>query len=507
MKHEARVTTRAVCVVSACALVCAASVPPAQAAAAQSSSSTLETGTTNEGGPGASSSSMVLGITIGDPLGATLSTGGQFRLLTGFADTTSQAGILPPLPLPFDLLVIPRLVAKVSAMGAEIPAATWQHTANPYFVWDPPESRDRVAGYSFAIDASPDAFVDTAGTSYQVPERWLTDGQHTFTVQVVATDGTVGPPVSFALWADTSPPAIRELTPASSALLNQATPTISARITDAASGVSGEGVTLRVNHRVVPAVFDTQTGALSYRPTAPLADGYVSVALDAIDQAGNHATVVIWSFGVDTTPPAGAITINAGDRSTSTIYVNLTIEAADAFSGVDQMELSNTPAFAGQWRSMQAFVSNWPLTPASGTQRVYARFLDRAGNVSSATAASIELSITAPDTLILSGPSGVTPETSARFTFSASAASVLYATQLDTGEWSPWSSPSEATKTDLTPGNHYFKAKAGKDANGNGAIDPDEEDPTPAERTWTVGLPTMPHLGPKEPPIKFWRVE
>lgn len=495
------------CLAAGAVLPCAAPVRAAHAAAAQSSANTLEAGTTNQGGREASAGDKTMEVTLGDPISPAMSTGGRLALVTGFAETTSQAGTLPPLPLPLDTLVIPRLAAKVSPMGAEIPASTWQRVANPYFVWDPPESQDRVAGYSFAIDVAPDDFVDTASASYQVPERLLVDGQHTFTVQAITTTGTVGAPAAFALWVDTLPPMIHDLTPASSALLNRATPLISARVSDTASGVTLAGVTLRVNNRAVSGALDPQTGVIAYQPEAPLADGYVAVALDVADQAGNRATPLVWSFGIDTRPPSGTVTINAGDRSTSTIYVNLTIAAEDAFSGVEQMELSNTPAFTGQWRAVASFVSGWALTPASGTQRVYIRFRDRAGNVSSATAASIELVITAPDTLILSGPAGVTEERSARFTFSASAPGVLYATQLDTEEWSAWAPVAEVTKTTLAPGNHYFKVKAGKDANGNGQIDLDEEDPTPAERTWTVGVSGEPSGAPTEQPVKFWRVE
>ncbi len=485
--------------------------PPAQAATAKSTTATLESSTTNQGGRDSSAGLKSMDqVAIGDAFIGSFSVSGGFAMVTGFVETTTQAGIFPSLPLPLDTLAIPRLIARPSALGAEIPAATWQHVSTPLFLWDPPEKRDRVAGYSFALDAAPDAYVDTANTSYQVSQQLLIDGQHTFTVQAITTTGTAGPPVSFALWLDQTPPVVRDLQPAGGALLNRATPTISAHVTDTAggSGVTASGVVLLVNNRAVPATLDPATGLVTYTPTASLGDGPVTVSLDAADVAGNHAPLVVWSFTIDTQPPSGTVVINAGDRTTSTVFVNLTIEAQDTLSGVDQTELSNTPNFTGQWQPFKTFVSGWMLTPASGTQRVYARFKDRAGNISTAsTVARIELIITAPDTLILNGPAGVTSERDAHFTFTGSTPGVVFATQLDTGEWTAWGAPAEFAATGLAPGNHYFKVKAGKDANGNGQIDPDEEDPTPAERTWTINASTEPAVTPKERPVKFWRVE
>ena len=485
-------------------------MPWAHAEAAKSPNTTLETSTTNQGGTDSSAGLKSMDqVSLGDPFVGVLSLSGGYAMVTGFAETTSEAGIFPPLPVPVDLLSIPRLVAKVSPLGAEIPPSVWQRVSNPYFQWDPPESQDRVAGYSFAIDAQPDVFVDTTNASYQVPDRLLVDGQHTFTVEAITTTGTAGPPTALALWIDRTPPTVRDVAPAAGSLLNRSTPTLSAHVTDAGtgSGVASDGLVLQVNGRAVPATYDAATGVVTFTPASPLGDGPITASLDAADAAGNHATLLVWSFTLDTQAPAGTVAINAGDRTTSTVYVNLTVDAQDTLSGVDQMELSNTPAFTGQWQSFTSFVSGWMLTPASGTQRVYVRFKDRAGNISSATAAAIELIITAPDTLILNGPSGVTAERDAHFTFAASAPGTVFSIQMDTGEWTAWAPATEFITTGLAPGNHYFKVKAGKDANGNGQIDPDEEDPTPSERTWTISASTEGPVTPKERPVKFWRVE
>ena len=62
-------------------------------------------------------------------------------------------------------------------------------------------------------------------------------------------------------------------------------------------------------------------------------------------------------------------------------------------------------------------------------------------------------------------------------------------------------------RADLLFGNHYFRVKAAKEVNGIDGIQPDEEDPSPAERTWIVGVEPSVFTVPKGPPIKVWRIE
>ena len=64
-----------------------------------------------------------------------------------------------------------------------------------------------------------------------------------------------------------------------------------------------------------------------------------------------------------------------------------------------------------------------------------------------------------------------------------------------------------ATREGLAFGNHYFRVKAAKEVNGTPGIQPDEEDPSPAERTWIVGVEPSILIVPKGPHIKLWRLE
>lgn len=83
--------------------------------------------------------------------------------------------------------------------------------------------------------------------------------------------------------------------------------------------------------------------------------------------------------------------------------------------------------------------------------------------------------VTAPDTIIDSGPSGTVTATSASFTFRATEAST-FACGLDGAAFTPCTSP--ASYTNLAQGSHTFQVRA-TDLSAN-------VDPTPAQATWTI---------------------
>jgi hypothetical protein len=89
----------------------------------------------------------------------------------------------------------------------------------------------------------------------------------------------------------------------------------------------------------------------------------------------------------------------------------------------------------------------------------------------------------APDTQILSGPTGDTLAASTTFTYTGTddqtaTSNLVFAWRLDGGAWSPFTPDTTATVTGLAVGSHVFEVKA-RDQAGN-------EDATPATRTFTV---------------------
>ncbi|MHA6780363.1 right-handed parallel beta-helix repeat-containing protein [Pseudonocardia saturnea] len=125
-----------------------------------------------------------------------------------------------------------------------------------------------------------------------------------------------------------------------------------------------------------------------------------------------------------------------------------------------------------------------------GAFRFEVRAIDRAGNTDPTPAVhefTLGVDVTPPDTQILDGPSGVSPVGVAAFTFTGTdnrtAAQFLeYECRIDSTDPTAWlECVNPAVYANLTPGSHTFEVRA---TDGG-----DNIDPTPATRTWTVGVP------------------
>ncbi|PIQ84024.1 MAG: hypothetical protein COV75_04470 [Candidatus Omnitrophica bacterium CG11_big_fil_rev_8_21_14_0_20_63_9] len=465
----------------------------------------VETASVNSGGGATTSSNLRQQSSIGDSMSTARVSSSRFRIAPGFVGASlSSAG-----GQPLSELNIQVLYAKTEALGVSIAPQTWQRDRDPVFFWEAPPSATSVAGYSYAIDAAPDDTVDTTGTSFDVatsPLTSLPDGVHRFTVKAINTAGSVGNPASFDIWVDTTAPVIASATPAAGSLLNTATPTIAAVITDAHSGVSASTIELLIDNAALSVQFIPATGAMS--ATAPaLIDGSHVVKLRATDTAGNVQNWLLWSLTTDTIAPAGSVVINGGAEETTSSYVTLTLSASDISSGVDRVLISNDPSGSFVEEPYIVLRDLWLLTPVRGLRTVYVKFEDEAGNMSAPVSDEIYLNLLAPETLITSGPAGFAPSQTATFTFMCPEGTCLFSYAFDTQAWSSWSSSATATASGLTYGNHFFRVKAAQDVNGIPGIQPDEEDPTPAERAWVVGVQPSLLSVPRGPPIKLWRLE
>lgn len=122
---------------------------------------------------------------------------------------------------------------------------------------------------------------------------------------------------------DTTPPTISDLTPADGALINTATPTISATVTDA-SGIDATSIVMTVDGASVAHTYDITTSLVSYVPATNLAEGLHTVALYVQDMLSNLGTAG-WSFTVDTTPPAQVTGVTVTTASSSQLDVSWTV--------------------------------------------------------------------------------------------------------------------------------------------------------------------------------------
>jgi large repetitive protein len=91
---------------------------------------------------------------------------------------------------------------------------------------------------------------------------------------------------------------------------------------------------------------------------------------------------------------------------------------------------------------------------------------------------------TAPETTILTGPSGTVNSASATFTFSSNEANSTFETRLDNGTWEANGTATSKTYNSLSNASHTFDVRA-TDPAGN-------VDQSPASRSWTVQTDSTP---------------
>jgi len=476
----------------------------AEAAVSKGTDKQLEAGATNQGGGTTSASQFRQQGSVGEPTAGVRIASARFRIFPGFLGA-SLSGASTTLVSQIDIIA---LDAKTEPLGLAITPKTWQADHDPIFLWEPPPTGAEVAGYSYALDSAPDAVVDTTSTSFDVATaspNQLADGVRTFTVQAINTAGNAGKPLSLELWVDTTPPQIVTYTPSPAALVNAAA-AVRATLSDAASGVNQTTASLLVNGSAAALSYDAATGVLTATGGA-WKEGANSLELRVADAVGNAQTPLVWSVTLDTKPPTGTVTINAGAAMTTSVHVTLGLNASDATSGLSSMLISNDLLTGYVQEPYTAIRKLWKLTPIRGLRDVYVKFVDAAGNTSGPVSDAIDLVLLSPETVIISGPAGFTQNQTPTFTFRCPEGDCLFARAFDNDEWSEWGPSTSATKAGLVFGNHYFRVKAAKDLNGTAGIQPDEEDPSPAERTWIVGVEPSILTVPKGPHIKMWRLE
>ena len=481
--------------------------PHAHGAISSSESRKLESAEMNQGGPGAKSERYQQKIAVGSQAGHLTLFGSRFRISSGVIGSTFSGGATTtPNNNQLDLTV---LYAKTAPAGLAIQPQTWQRDADPLFIWEPPASGLELAGYSYAIDVAPDETIDTTATSYDLAanKKLLSAGQHTFSVLAVNSAGNVGKPASFAIWVDALAPSVGATTPATGALLNTKTPTVRVEVVEEHSGVDDASIELLVNGSAVETVYDAQTRTVTAHPIGAFQERANTIELRLQDLAGNSLTPLVWSVTVDTVPPTGTIVINGGSELTTNPYVTLELSASDVTSGVAGMRLSNEALLGYVQEPFAPVRELWLLNAVQGFQRVYVRFVDAAGNESASIYDEIDVALLSPETIITVGPAGVTLDPSAAFTFMCPQGECVFSYAFDNEHWSAWSTQTEASIANLAAGNHYFRVKAARDVNGVSGIQPEEEDFSPAERTWIVAAGTPTLMGPFGPPIKLWRVE
>ncbi|WP_423196817.1 hypothetical protein DFLDMN_000344 [Cupriavidus sp. H19C3] len=264
--------------------------------------------------------------------------------------------------------------------------------------------------------------ADETGAWSFTPETPLADGDHSLTVTTTDPAGNVSEPSApIAITVDTTvptTPAIAGATDDAGAITGQipadgltddTTPTLNG------TTEAGASVDVYDNGTKIGTVAADETGAWSFTPETPLADGDHSLTVTTTDAAGNVSdSSAAVAFTVDTTVPAAPVIGNVTDdvgittgpvpadgvTDDATPTLNGTTEAGatvDVYDGTTKIG-TVTADETGAW-------SFTPETPLSdGDHNLTVTTTDAAGNVSDPSApVAFTVDTTTPTTPIIAG--------------------------------------------------------------------------------------------------------
>jgi len=143
----------------------------------------------------------------------------------------------------------------------------------------------------------------------------------------------------------------------------------------------------------------------------------------------------------DETPPTGSVVINEGVAYTTSPVVTLTLNATDSGTGVEKMMVANTSDFTNATWITYTSSLTWTLTTGDGTKAVYAKFRDRAGNISAVYSDTIILDTIPPTgSILIQGGADVVTQTEVILTLSANDANGVTSMRLrnDLAAWGAW---------------------------------------------------------------------
>ena len=145
--------------------------------------------------------------------------------------------------------------------------------------------------------------------------------------------------------------------------------------------------------------------SVAWSLAAPGTDGLKTISVRVVDRAGNASAATTTTVTVDTAAPSNpGITLAGPDPThpgyTTTPFVTAQVTASDANGGTGNqnlyVKLSNDQGFLGARYQPFAPELPWVLTSVDGAKKVYARFMDPAGNESLPVEASITLTTSGP---------------------------------------------------------------------------------------------------------------
>lgn len=269
----------------------------------------------------------------------------------------------------------------------------------------------------------------TVTSPFNLPE--LPEGTYTITCRYVDEAGNPGEETSYTIVIDRTAPGAPTVT-GPTGPTNDTTPEFT--VTPAEAGGT-------VECKIGDGEFFAVDGSFS----APeLAEGTYVVSCRQTDAAGNTGAEGSTSVTVDTTAP-GSVTINGPASATSDTTPSFNLSGAEPG---DTYECKvDDGAFA---ETGSTFVAP---ELSEGTHTVTCHLVDEAGNVGPDSSVEVEIDLSAPGSVTITGPTGPTNDTTPTITIDTNETDGHIECKIDDGEYvtvtSPWTLPelSEGTHT------------------------------------------------------------
>ncbi len=396
-----------------------------------------------------------------------------------------QAGNVDPSPASFTWTV--DTTAPQTQLDSGPPALTTATSAQLVF-----SGSDGTGSGIASFQCRRDSTEASAWEPCSSPKEYasLADGAHKFEVRAIDKAGNVDQsPASHSWTVDTTAPStqIDEGPPTPS-------PSASAEFEFYGSDGTGSGVA-SFQCRRDSTEASAWVACSSPQGYASLADGAHKFEVRAIDKAGNtDASPATFSWAIDTTAPDTQVDSGPPILSASA-SAELEFSGSDSGSGVASYECRRDSTEASAWVACSSPQSYASL--ADGPHVFQVRAIDVAGNVDSSPATfNWTIDTTAPSSLIDSGPSGLTNDSTPTFAFHASEPGSDFECSLDTGapSFGPCSDAGSHTPAiPLTDGPYVFRVRATDAAGNQGAS-------TTRSFTLDTAAPPAPQLTATLPP-------
>jgi len=272
-----------------------------------------------------------------------------------------------------------------TAPGTPIPddnTEGWSTDDTPLFMWSAPSDLSGLSGYYYKTDGFPWIFYGS--TSVELTPQ--SSGEHIFYVKAVDGAGNLGDTGTHTFRIDTDVPDLSVLAPKNGQWFGNGTVDV---IWDGMDNYSSNRYEMKLDDGDYDDLGDADVMTL-----VNLVEGPHSLRIRAYDGANNSIEKII-SFNIDLTPPGElSIRVKGNKEKTSSLLIDLEMNAVDDDSGLKDMCFSNDETSWSGWENWTGSRRGWDLSDYGGNvhrgrKTFYLKVRDAVGNIA-VTSATVD---------------------------------------------------------------------------------------------------------------------